>query len=266
MAQALPLPSVYFGGDVKGKNSGWWDGFFPAFRPIFAKIPARITNAQVRFISRKLNLRPGRCFLDCPCGIGRIALPLARAGIRVTGVDVTKSYLDELSRKVKRQGLKMDLHLQDMRRIKFDSRFDACGNLWTSFGYFEKESDNQLVLKKMYRALKSGGKFLLQVINRDWIMAHFDPTDWYEAGSGKVLEKRGFDYATSTSTGVWTFIDDGKESTHETAIRMYSYHELIAMFERVGFVNIEGYGSIKGEPISRKLPDMFVIGTRPGRR
>ncbi|UCE25173.1 MAG: methyltransferase domain-containing protein [Candidatus Zixiibacteriota bacterium] len=247
------------------KYDGWWDGFFPAFRPIFSKVPARVTNAQVRFIREKLDLRAGRTFLDCPCGIGRIALPLARTGVRVTGIDITQSYLDELAGKVKKSGLKMDLHRQDMRRISLDSKFDACGNLWTSFGYFEKESDNLLVLKKMFRALKPGGKFMLHVINRDWIMANFQANEWYQSGDMKVLENRGFDYAKSISTDVWTFIGPEGSSTHETAIRMYSYHELISMFERVGFIDIEGYGSVKGEPISRNKEQMFVIGTRPRR-
>ena len=44
---------------------------------------------------------------------------------------------------------------------------------------------------------------------------------------------------------------------------MYSFHELIAMLESVGFVDIEGYGSLKDEPISRDKQMMFIIGTRP---
>jgi len=46
---------------------------------------------------------------------------------------------------------------------------------------------------------------------------------------------------------------------------MYSYHELIAMFKEVGFVDIEGYGSMKDEPISQERRMMFVTGIKPGR-
>ena len=247
------------------KDKGWWDEFFPAARPVFGFVPQKMTNAQVRFIVKKMNLKPGSKFLDCPCGIGRIALPLAKAGIKVTGVDITESYLTELSGKAKKRGFKIDLHHGDMRRIKFNSEFDAGGNLWTSFGYFEKESDNLLALKKMYKALKPGGKFLLHVINRDWIIANFSANGWCDAGKTRILEQRGFDYARSISTSTWTLIRDGQESIHDTAIRMYSYHELIAMFERIGFVDIEGYGSVKEEPISRDHRMMFIFGSRPRR-
>ena len=245
------------------KEKGWWNEFFPAARPVFGVIPQKMTNAQVRFIVNKMNLKPGSKFLDCPCGIGRIALPLAKVGIKVTGVDITESYLTELSGKAKKRGFKMDLQHGDMRRIKFDSEFDAGGNLWTSFGYFEKESDNMLVLKKMFKALKPGGKFLLHVINRDWIMANFRASDWYEIDKTRILEQRSFDYANSVSTATWTMIRDGQESILNTAIRMYSYHELLAMFKKAGFVDIEGYGSVTEEPISCDRQMMFIFGTRP---
>ena len=52
------------------KDKGWWDEFFPAFRPLFGILPQRMTNAEVRFILSMMNLKPGSKFLDCPCGIG----------------------------------------------------------------------------------------------------------------------------------------------------------------------------------------------------
>lgn len=245
------------------KDTGWWTSFFDLWRPAFGMISAKETNAQVKYLINKMNLKSGKKYLDCPCGIGRISIPLAKNGLKVTGVDITKSFLDELARKSKRANLKIDLIHRDMRRINFDSQFDAAGNLWTSFGYFEKEADNLLVLKKMYNALKPGGKFVLHVINRDWIMINFNSHGWYKVGKAKVVEERNFDYSASINTSIWTFIENGREIPHETKIRMYSYHELRAMFAKVGFVNIEGYGSTTDEPISRTSRMMFVFGVRP---
>jgi len=248
------------------RESGWWHDFYTAFRPFFGLISQKETNAQARFIIKKLDLKPGRKFLDCPCGIGRISLPVAKKGIGVTGVDIIPSYLDEVSIKAKRRGLKINLVHSDMRRINFDSKFDAVGNLWTSFGFFRKESDNRLVVKKMYRALKPGGKFVLHVINRDWIIANFRPRDWYEAGGVKSTEERYIDYRTSVNHGLWRFIKDGEEKTIESPIRLYSLHELIAIFRSAGFINIESFGSVKDEPVTRDSRMIYVIGTKPRRK
>ena len=251
---------------MSNRDSGWWDDFFPEFRPFFGMVSQKATNRHVRYIIEKLNLKPGRKFLDCPCGIGRIGLPLAKKGIRVTGVDITQSYLDEFGAKAKRRGLKVDLYHADMRRINFDSEFDAAGNLWTSFGFFEKESHNVLAIKKMYRALKPGGKFMLHVINRDWIMLNYQARGWQEAGGVKSVEERHFDYSTSINHGTWCIIKNGQERTFDVSIRMYSFHELIAMFKAIGFTEIEGFGSEKDEPISRERQMMYVIGTKPMRK
>jgi len=245
------------------RDSGWWNDIYPSFRPFFDTVPARVTHAEVRYFVKKLGLKPGTRFLDCPCGIGRIGLPLARKGVRVTGVDIMRSFLDEFGDKAQRRHLSVKLVHSDMRRISFDRQFDAAGNLWTSFGYFAKESDNLLVLKKMYQALKPGGKFALYVINRDWIMVNYQSRFWSKLKGGVILEERDFDYRTSTSSSVWHFDVGGKKQSFDVDIRMYSFHELVTMFESVGFVDIEGFGSINDDPISRDSRVMFVFGTRP---
>jgi ubiquinone/menaquinone biosynthesis C-methylase UbiE len=245
------------------KESKWWLEFFPSFREIFNAIPARKTNSEVNYIIKKLDLAPGKRFLDCPCGIGRISIPLAKRGIRVTGVDITKSYLDELSVKATKTKAGIDLVQSDMRRITFDSKFDAAGNIWTSFGYFDKESDNYLVIKRMFRALKPGGKFMLHLINRDWIIGNYTPSDWFEAGGARIFEQRQMDLSRSVNQSVWHCIKDGKETVVKLGLRMYSYHEILQMMRRAGFVDLEGYGSTKDEPVSLNRMMMFVIGTRP---
>ncbi len=248
------------------KEAKWWDDFFPAFRPVFGIKPQKTTNAEVRYLLKKLNLKPGRSFLDCACGIGRIALPLAKAGVKVTGVDITPSYLEEMQAVANRRKLKITSLRKDMRRIDFENRFDAAGNLWTSIGFFEKESDNLLAIRKMFRALKPGGRFVLHVINRDWIVKHFAPSDWSEVGGIRILETRGFDLATSRSQSVWRFLNDSGERVLEASIRMYAFHEVIAMFKAVGFVDIEGFGSMNEDPVSFDSRMMWVFGTKPKSR
>ncbi|MBI5266891.1 MAG: methyltransferase domain-containing protein [candidate division Zixibacteria bacterium] len=242
----------------------WWqEEFFADLRPFFAQLSPKETNQQVRYLIKKLKLKPGMSFLDCPCGFGRVSVPMAKKGIKVVASDLTRVYLDELEATVKRTGLKIETVHSDMRKIDFRNRFDAAGNLWTSFGYFEKERDNLLVLKKVYQALKPGGRFCLHVINRDYIIAHYTATEWQEYGGVLSTERRKFDYATSINRGVWTFHKDGKARTYEVGLRMYSYHELIAMFTQAGFVDIEGFGSTEDAPITRHTLAQWVFGTKP---
>jgi ubiquinone/menaquinone biosynthesis C-methylase UbiE len=241
----------------------WYQEFFNDFRPYFGLVSQKTTNKQVRYLIKKLKIKPGMSFLDCPCGFGRMSVPIAKKGIKVVASDLCREYLDELNVKAKRAGLKIETHHSDMRTIDFKNRFDAAGNLWTSFGYFENERDNLLALKKMYQALKPGGRFCLHVINRDWIMAHYSDTDWQEIAGVLYTEKRQFDFATSINRGVWTFHKDGKSNSYNVDIRMYSYHELIAMFRKVGFVDIEGFSSTEDAPITQHTMMQWVFGVKP---
>lgn len=244
-------------------SSPWYAELFKHLRPYFRFISQKTTNDQARYLINKLRLKSGMSLLDCPCGNGRISIPLAKAGIRVTGIDLNQEYLDELIAKAKRAKLEIPTARADMRRINYKNKFDAAGNLWTSFGYFEDERENVRVLKKIYEALKPGGRFCLHVVNRDFIIAHYTDKDWQEMGEVLFTESRTFDYAKSINRAVWTVREPGSTTRHEIGIRMYSYHELITMFRKVGFVDIEGFGSTKDEPISRKTIMMWVFGTKP---
>ena len=63
----------------------------------------------------------------------------------------------------------------DMRRLPWAEQFDACINLFTAFGYFEDEAENQQVLHQVQRVLKPGGELFLDVSNRDYYLLHLWP-------------------------------------------------------------------------------------------
>ncbi len=241
----------------------WYVTYFQEHGPFFGEIPAQTTRIQTRYLMKKLRLTPGKSFLDCPCGQGRISIPLARAGIKVTGVDLSAQYVEELAKTAARRKLRIETVCSDMRTIGFTNQFDAAANLWTSFGYFEADRDNLLVVKKIFQALKPGGRFCLHVMNRDWIIAHYVQKNWMMTEDWLHLQERHLDLATSLHHGVWTFYKDGKSVTYKTTIRLYSLHELVAIFREVGFVEIEGFSSTRDMPITRDTMMNWVFGVKP---
>lgn len=53
-----------------------------------------------------------------------------------------------------------------MRKIPFKNEFEAVISMDNSFGYFEKEKENLKVLKEVFKTLKRGGLFLLDLLNK----------------------------------------------------------------------------------------------------
>ena len=89
---------------------------------------AERTSDEVAFLERSLNLTPGCRILDVPCGNGRLALPLAERGYRVTGVDITKALVQEALSTSREANLNLELRRVGHERPALDGDI-RCGIL-----------------------------------------------------------------------------------------------------------------------------------------
>jgi SAM-dependent methyltransferase len=117
-----------------------------------------------------LALGDGSNVLDLACGHGRIANRLAAMGARVTGLDATPLFLDVARSDAERRGVSVDYVQGDMRAIPWTDRFDAVVSWFTSYGYFD-DAQNRAVLTQVHRALRPGGRFLVELIPQGWASA-----------------------------------------------------------------------------------------------
>ena len=127
----------------------WYDGFFGAdYLRIFGPVlPEERTAAEVEMVVARLGLPPGARLLDLCCGQGRHAVPLARLGYRVAGLDLSRPLLERAAALAADHGQRLSLVQADMRRLPFaDASFDAVLNLFNAFGYLEDDAQDELVL------------------------------------------------------------------------------------------------------------------------
>ncbi len=100
--------------------------------------------------------------LDVGCGTGRHSKFLAGYGFKVTGFDLSPSSIREAK---KMESLNLRFLVHDMRMHFGNEIFDAIFNLFTSFGYFNNEEENEMVVSNMATALKPGGKLVIDYLN-----------------------------------------------------------------------------------------------------
>jgi len=241
----------------------WWKSFFdePYAKAILESFEERASQ-EVDFIEDALSLSRNVKILDLCCGLGRHSIELAKRGYQVTGVDVTSQYLETARAKAKEKGVKIDFIEGEMRNISFYEEFNAAINMFTSFGFFEEEKDNLKVLKNVSNTLKPEGKFLIDVINRDWIIRNYRERDWRESGEGLVLEVRKFDLARSINYGKQIIIRGGERIEKDVPLRMYSFHELKSMLELAGLKVIASYGSFEKEELTLDSMRMIIISQK----
>ncbi len=223
---------------------------------------------EAAFIRKALQLRKGMEVLDCPCGSGRTSLPLARAGMRVTGIDLRPQFIRKARRRFQKEGLDGDFHQGDMREVEFDSRFHAVINWFTSFGYFD-DAGNQDVMNRFARALRPGGRFLIDVINRERVLRNFCERSYTEKVPGKkvngaLTQEAKWDAKKQRIDNVWTIHRKDGDHPFRLSIRVYTPGQMKRMFERGGLELEAAYGNWRGEAFApRSSRRMVMVARKP---
>ena len=125
-------------------------------------------------LRRMLRIRNGQRVLDAPCGAGRVAYHLAKHGVEVVGIDLRSTFINRAKRRFSRDGVQADLRSMDLRSIEFENEFHAIYNWFNSFGYFS-DGENADVVRRFARALRPGGRLLIDQLNRERILRNSLP-------------------------------------------------------------------------------------------
>ncbi|WP_299600084.1 class I SAM-dependent methyltransferase [uncultured Aquimarina sp.] len=127
-------------------------------------------------LSNYLNLEPGEKLLDLACGKGRHSIYLNQLGFDVTGVDLSKNSIKYASQ-FENETLRFRVH--DMSK-PYHEKFSGVFNLFTSFGYFEKEECNLSTIKAIKSNLNETGFGVIDFMNVDYVIDHLVPEETKE--------------------------------------------------------------------------------------
>ena len=237
------------------------DDYLRIYRPTFT--PER-TAAEVDFIEGALALPKGATVLDLGCGYGRHAVGMAVRGYRVTGVDFNPHYLEIGAAEAAAAGTQVAWKAGDMRALGFAREFDGVYSYFTSFGYYGDE-ENEQVLEGIARALKPGGRFLVDMVNRDNILVHPNLRTWAQRADGALfMEEVSMQLAESRVISRQMLIDPagGANVTKEYALRAYTCAELTALLRRHGLAVREVWGGPGREPYGTESRRLVLLSER----
>lgn len=217
---------------------------------------------EVNKIIRLLDPKPEAKILDLCCGIGRHSLEFGRQGYSITAVDRTEKYLDYARKRAKSEGLNINFVCRDMRKFRRKNHFDVILNLFSSFGFFEKEKDDPLVVQNMYQSLKMGGLIIFDLMGKEVLARIFEEKDWYYVDDFKVLEERKIVENWSRVESHWTVIKNKNITEHQISLRIYSAVEFSTLLRDAGFKQIKVYGNLDGNPYDHNAKRLVVVGKK----
>ena len=161
----------------------------------------------------------------------------------------------DLAKKYETESLQFIKH--DMRNEFPSSNFDLIVNLFTSFGYFDSEKEDLVVLKNVFNALSDEGIFVLDFMNASKVITNL-------VASEKVVKENViFSLTRKHENGFIikniSIDDNGVVSNFQEKVRGFTQSEMVALFEKTGFKIVSTFGSYELEPFSEKYSDRLVI-------
>lgn len=218
------------------------------------------TQAEAELVRRLLGVSPGDEVLDLACGHGRLSNRLAAMGCRVTGLDSSATFLRRARAEAAELGVEVTYVDGDMRELPWQERFDAVLNWFTAFGYFS-DAGNRRVLSEVHRALRPGGRFVLELNNLVDLLPRYRAQVVHEVGDDMMIDHHRLDPLTLRSIVERVVVRGGRVRRVPHAVRMFTAPELRDWLHQAGFTDVSFRGE-DGEALGTGHRRMIALATR----
>jgi len=207
----------------------------------------------VALIAKTLELRPGWRVLDVGCGAARHTRAFADRGARCIGLDLSAALL-----RLARQTTAAPLVRADMRHLPIrPASMDLTVNLFTSFGYFERDAEHAAALAEMIGTVKPGGWFVIDFLNPEAVRERLVPRQTMEVSGEQIEVTRS---VSPDGRYVCKSIQVPKGKRYFERVRLFTPGQISEMVEDTGLRVRHAFGDYDASPLTPVSPRTIVMG------
>ena len=207
----------------------------------------------VVLITRTVPFRAGWRVLDVACGAGRHARAFEAAGARCTGLDLSATLL-----RLARQVTNSPLVRADMRRLPIRPHsMDLTVNLFTSFGYFERDAEHSEALGEMIGTVRPAGWFVIDFLNPEAVRRQLVPEETLELAGATVQVSRS---VSPDGRYVCKTIRASEGKHYLERVRLFEPHQMSSMLEAGGVTVRFRFGDYHAAPLTADSPRTILVG------
>jgi SAM-dependent methyltransferase len=200
--------------------------------------------------------------LELAVGTGRLALPLARRGVRVHGVDMSRAMVRRL--RGKPGGDAVDVTIGDIATTRVPGEFAVAYLVFNTINNLTTQAAQVACFRNAAAHLRPGGCFLVEVgvpalrllpPGQTAVPFRVGPTGW------------GFDVydvATQAMTSNHVAVADGRATVLEIPFRYVWPAELDLMAELAGLRLRDRWSGWRGEPFTHESRKHVSVWEKPG--
>ena len=232
--------------------ANWFDS--PYYHTLYKNRDEKEAQVFIDNLIDYLQIPKGSKLIDIACGKGRHAKYFNKKGMDVVGVDLSPNSINT-AKKDENKNLQFSVH--DMRENYQENAFDVVTNLFTSFGYFENNKDEQKAINAMENNLKKEGILIIDFMNAKKVIANL------VLNEQKMINNIQFDITRQVKDGFIIKdirITDGKEEQQfqekVKAITLADYSEFIT---NAGLKIIDIFGNYKLDNFDEEISDRLIL-------
>jgi SAM-dependent methyltransferase len=240
----------------KEEQCSWYENWFDSeyYHILYGNRDQAEAETFMKNLIQYLSIPPKARIHDLACGKGRHSVFLSSEGFEVTGTDLSA---ESIRFATQFENDSLSFFRSDMRTTIRYNYFNFVFNLFTSFGYFGSDKDNEEVIRAVYASLLPGGIFVLDYLNTQKVRKELIGNDTKEAGGirfhiSKRLENGYFIKKIS-------FKDKGHEYHFREQVRAFSKEELVTFFLKNGFETIELKGDYALAEFDEQHSDRLIL-------
>lgn len=192
--------------------------------------------------------------LDLACGKGRHAIQVHQLGFHVVGVDLSEQSI-QYAKNYETKGLSFEVG--DMRSLRFKQEFNLVLNLFTSFGYFKEEGENQKAIEAMAESLKPDGLLVLDYLNVALIQKALPSRETIQKGEIKFQIKK--EIKSNFIVKEIAFKVDGKEQIHYEFVKLINLNRFKQYLAAAGLTIKHIFGDYNLGKFDSALSDRLII-------
>jgi len=232
--------------------SSWFDS--PYYHILYKNRDDDEAKIFIQNLADRFGINSSHHVLDLACGKGRHSIFLNSLGVNVLGVDLSNNSI-EYAKQFAADTLKFAVH--DMREPFAKAEFDFVLNLFTSFGYFETETDNLKTIASIAQSLKEDGVFIIDFFNATKVLKQLIP---YQL---KQIEGINF-YIIKRIDGNHIlkqidFEDRGKAYSFTEKVQFFHLNDFKLLFEEAGLRIIASYGNYNLESYDEESSNRLIL-------
>ncbi|MFT2009754.1 SAM-dependent methyltransferase [Pontibacter sp. 13R65] len=231
--------------------STWFDS--PYYHILYSNRDEQDARSFIDNLLRYLHPKPDHKILDLACGKGRHALYLNQKGYDVTGIDLSGQSI-AYAKQFENDKLHFSRH--DMRVVYKPAFFEFVLNLFTSFGYFDNETENVVALLAAADSLKQGGKLVIDFMNTEKTIEHL------VAHEEKNLHGVHFDITRKVENGfivkTISFTDQNQNYKFVERVRALRQEDFMEYFQMAKLRLVDVFGSYDLTPYCRLKSERMI--------